>query len=106
MNFLEEHFPEFAEKMQELDGLCTEKKPLDDKTYEMIRFALSVKGRSGPCVRKHFRGALDAGATMRELSFILALTMRESAGADDCWTRDVLGDVREYESGTKGCGCC
>jgi alkylhydroperoxidase/carboxymuconolactone decarboxylase family protein YurZ len=46
-------------------------------------------------VLKHFKGALEAGATVKELAYILALVMREAAGADDCWTHDVIGDWKE-----------
>jgi len=38
---------------------------------------------------------MEAGATLKELAFIMALTLRESAGADDCWTHDALGDVQK-----------
>ena len=51
------------------------------------------------------KGAIDAGAEGRELAYILALVMREAAGADDCWTHDVIGDWSEIISGGKGCGC-
>lgn len=63
--------------------------PLDRKTDELIRFALSIKGRSAPCVHKHFRGSRAAGATDAEIANVFALTMRESAGADECWTAGV-----------------
>jgi alkylhydroperoxidase/carboxymuconolactone decarboxylase family protein YurZ len=56
-------------------------------------------------VLKHFRGALDAGATVQELAYILALVMREAAGADDCWTHDVLSDWQEIVAGNMACGC-
>lgn len=49
---------------------------------------------------KHFKGALDAGATVKELSYILALVMCEAAGADDCWTHDVIGDWQAAMSKT------
>lgn len=106
MRMLEEYFPEFVQKLDEMDELYAEKKLIDEKTYQFICFALSIKGRSAPCVRKHFKGALDAGATVQELSYILALTMRESAGADDCWTHDVLGELDAIITGKKDCGCC
>lgn len=48
---------------------------------------------------------MDAGATVKELSYILALTMREAAGADDCWTHDVLGDWQEILKGNVCCSC-
>ena len=88
-----------------MDELYKEKRTIDEKTYQFICFALSIKARSKPCVLKHFKGALDAGATVKELSYILALVMREAAGADDCWTHDVLGEWKEILKGNVACGC-
>jgi AhpD family alkylhydroperoxidase len=105
MGMLEEFFPEFTEKLDEIDRLYEEKRSIDEKTYQFICFALSIKARSKPCVLKHFKGALDAGATVKELSYILALTMREAAGADDCWTHDVVDDWKEIVKGNVDCGC-
>lgn len=105
MRMLEEFFPEFSGKLDELDELYAEKRTIDEKTYQFICFALSIKGRSKPCVIKHFKGALEAGATVEELSYILALTMREAAGADDCWTHDALVDWKEIIAGNIKCTC-
>jgi AhpD family alkylhydroperoxidase len=102
---LEEFFPEFAGKLDEIDELYKENRFIDEKTYQFICFALSIKARSKPCVLKHFKGALDAGATVEELTYILALVMREAAGADDCWTHDVIGEWRDILKGDVGCGC-
>ena len=102
---LEEHFPAFVKKLDEIDALYASKKKIDEKTYQFICFALSIKGRSKPCVLKHFKGAIDAGATVEELTYILALTMREAAGADDCWTHDVLSDWKRIVDGKVDCGC-
>jgi len=105
MRMLSQFFPEFAEKLDEMDKLYEEKRSIDEKTYQFICFALSIKGRSKPCVLKHFKGAMDAGATVKELSYILALTMRESAGADDCWTHDVIGEWKDLLAGKVDCSC-
>jgi AhpD family alkylhydroperoxidase len=105
MRMLAEFFPEFVEKLEEIDKLYNEKREIDEKTYQFICFALSIKARSKPCVLKHFKGALEAGATVKELSFIFALVMREAAGADDCWTHDVLGDWQEIVAGNIRCDC-
>lgn len=105
MRMLAEFFPEFAEMLDGMDELYKEKRTIDEKTYQFICFALSIKARSKPCVLKHFKGALDAGATVKELSYILALVMREAAGADDCWTHDVLGEWKEILKGNVDCGC-
>lgn len=102
---LAEFFPEFADRLEELDALYADTRTIDEKTYQFICFALSIKARSRPCVLKHFKGALEAGATVKELSYILALVMREAAGADDCWTHDVIGDWKEILAGNVGCDC-
>jgi len=82
MRLLAEWSPEFAEKF---DEIYREKRSIDEKTYQFICFALSIKNRSKPCLLKHFKGAMEAGATLKELAHIMALTFRESAGGDDCW---------------------
>ena len=105
MRMLAEFFPEFAERLNELDDLYADKRTIDERTYQFICFALSIKARSRPCVLKHFKGALEAGATVKELAYILALVMREAAGADDCWTHDVIGDWKEIMAGDVGCDC-
>lgn len=105
MRMLEEFFPEFAQMLDEMDELYKTKRTIDEKTYQFICFALSIKGRSKPCVLKHFKGALEAGATVKELAYILALTMREAAGADDCWTHDVIGEWRDILAGNIDCSC-
>lgn len=105
MRMLEEFFPEFTKKLNEIDALYTEKRMIDEKTYQFICFALAIKSRSKPCVLKHFKGALEAGATVQELNYILALVMREAAGADDCWTHDVIGDWKEIIAGNIQCAC-
>ena len=105
MRMLAEFFPEFAEQLDQMDELYGDRRTIDEKTYQFICFALSVKARSKPCVLKHFKGALEAGATVKELAYILALVMREAAGADDCWTHDVIGDWKEILAGNVDCGC-
>lgn len=105
MRMLAQLFPEFAQALDDMDKLYAEKRQIDEKTYQFLCFALSIKARSKPCVLKHFKGALDAGASLQELAYILALVMREAAGADDCWTHDVLGDVADIVAGKIDCGC-
>ena len=102
---LEQFFPEFTEKLDEIDKLYEDERTIDEKTYQFICFSLSIKARSKPCVLKHFKGALEAGATVKELSYIFALVMREAAGADDCWTHDVLGDWKDIIAGNVKCDC-
>ena len=78
-------------------------RPFDKKTDELMRFALSIKGRSAPCVRKHFKGARAEGATDAEIAYVFGLTMRESAGADECWTAGVISDLLTAED-SGACG--
>jgi AhpD family alkylhydroperoxidase len=105
MRLLAEFFPEFTELLDKMDELYASKRMIDEKTYQFICFATSIKARSKPCVLKHFKGALEAGATVKELAYIFALVMREAAGADDCWTHDVIGDWKEIIAGNVDCGC-
>ncbi len=105
MRMLAEFFPEFSELLESMDELYAGSRTIDEKTYQFICFALSVKARSKPCVLKHFKGALQAGATVKELAYILALVMREAAGADDCWTHDVIGDWKDIIRGNISCDC-
>ncbi|HOV10954.1 MAG TPA: carboxymuconolactone decarboxylase family protein [Bacteroidales bacterium] len=95
MGFIKENFPEFAEKFEEIDKMYRQNMCIDEKTYQFICLALAIKGRSAPCVKKHFIGATLAGASLEEIASIIALTERESAGNDDCWVNDVLSDYRE-----------
>jgi alkylhydroperoxidase/carboxymuconolactone decarboxylase family protein YurZ len=103
MRLLKEWFLEFAMELDIMDELYEEKRRIDEKTYQYLCFAMAIKGRSAPCVRKHFLGALKAGATVKELTYIMALVFRESAGNDDCWVHEVLGDYKELMKGNIQC---
>ena len=107
MGFLSENLDGIYTGLDQMDAALKAQQPIDDKTFELICFALSIKARSGPCVRKHYRGALAAGSSKKELAYIFGLTMREAAGADDCWTHSVISDLADVEtsSGGAGCGC-
>ncbi len=96
--------PEFAGKPDEIDEIYRGKRSIDEKTYPFICFALSIKNQSKPCLLKHFKGAMETGATLKEFSTIMALPFRESAGRGDCWTHDALGDVRTLL--TENIQCC
>ncbi|HUT00562.1 MAG TPA: carboxymuconolactone decarboxylase family protein [Candidatus Thermoplasmatota archaeon] len=100
---LAEWFPEFAKELDDIDEFYKKKRLIDEKTYQFICFALAIKGHSAPCVRKHFKGALEAGATVKELTYIMALVFRESAGNDDCWVHDILSDYKELMKGNVQC---
>jgi len=104
MGFLSANLEAFTQSLAQVDATMAELRPIDKKTDELLRFALSIKARSAPCVRKHYRGSLEAGASSKELAYVFALTMREAAGADDCWTHSVIGDLVDSD-GDSSCGC-
>jgi len=91
--FLATHMAPFTAALGSLDKALDAARTVDSKTDELIRFALSIKARSEPCVRKHFAGALAAGASEAEIGYVFALTMREAAGADDCWTHGIIASL-------------
>ena len=43
MRMLAEFFPEFAELLGKMDELYTEKRTIDEKTFQFICFALSIR---------------------------------------------------------------
>ncbi|MCP3969928.1 MAG: carboxymuconolactone decarboxylase family protein [Rhodobacteraceae bacterium] len=93
MGILRDNMADFGTALDKVDAKLDAARPFDKKTDELLRFALSIKGRSAPCVRKHFKGSKAAGATDAEIGYVFALTMRESAGADECWTAGVLSEL-------------
>jgi AhpD family alkylhydroperoxidase len=108
--FLATHQAPFTAALGDLDHALDAARTVDAKTDELIRFALSIKARSEPCVRKHFAGALAAGASESEIGYVCALTMREAAGADDCWTHGIIASMTtendsDVNDDTAG-GCC
>ncbi|MEO1191031.1 MAG: carboxymuconolactone decarboxylase family protein [Pseudomonadota bacterium] len=113
MSLLSTQIPDFGASLRSLDEQLDQARPFEPKIDELFRFALSIKARSAPCVRKHYRGALAAGANEAELAYVFALTMREAAGADDCWTHKVIADLaqpaealKEPASITERASCC
>jgi len=105
VNFLNTNAAPVMDALKDLDAALDTHCPFDAKTDELMRFALSIKARSEPCVRKHFRGSRAAGATDAEIGYVFALTMSEAAGADDCWTHSVISDLVDGDDdGSCGCG--
>ena len=110
--FLTTHMAPFTAALGTVDQALDAARTVDAKTDELIRFALSIKARSEPCVRKHFVGALAAGASEAEIGYVFALTMREAAGVDDCWTHGIIASLTtEPDSGSDladddQAGCC
>jgi len=105
MSFLSTNLGEFTQSLARVGATLEAQRPIDKKTDELLRFALSIKARSKPCVRKHYRGSVNAGASSQELAYVFALTMREAAGADDCWTHSVISDLVDADA-VASCGSC
>lgn len=105
MRMLEELYPEFTGKLGELDASFFSTIKLDKKTLHFVCLALSIRGRSKPCIFTHFKGALAAGATKEEIASLIALTIREAAGQDDCYIHDILGDWESLMPGDGKCDC-
>ena len=61
MGFLSTNLETFARSLGQVDAILEEQRPIDKKTDELLPFALSIKVRSKPCVRKHYRGSIHAG---------------------------------------------
>jgi len=64
MRLLTQYFPEFDDKLDEIDNIYQEKRMINEKTYQFICLALSIKNRSAPCVKKHIKGVLEAGVEL------------------------------------------
>ena len=105
MGFLSNNIDPFTSALQQVDDVLEQTRPFDKKTDELLRFALSIKARSAPCVRKHFKGATAAGASDAEIAYVFALTMREAAGADDCWAHGIISDL-DATGDDASCGGC
>ena len=103
MGILRDTLAAYGAALNQVDEELAKARPFDNKTDELTRFALSIKGRSAPCVRKHFNGARAEGATDAEIAYVFGLTMRESAGADECWTAGVLSELLTADD-TGACG--
>jgi alkylhydroperoxidase/carboxymuconolactone decarboxylase family protein YurZ len=106
MGFSSTNLEALTQSLGQVDATLAKHCPFDKKTGELLHFELSIKARSKPRVRKHYRGSVNAGASSQEIAYVFALTMREAAGADDCRTHSIVGDLVEAEtSGGRGsCG--
>ncbi|MBE6525187.1 MAG: hypothetical protein IJF47_02090 [Candidatus Methanomethylophilaceae archaeon] len=108
MRFIEEYFPEFVEAMDEVDAASEMKRPIDDKTFHLICFALAARTRSSTSLKAHFHAAIKCGASLRELAYVMSVVENEGSRMDDTWMHDTLGDWTqltrdEYDSGCR-CG--
>ena len=54
---------------------------LDKKTKELIALACSVMADCVPCIRYHYKYAVEAGASREEMAEAFAISMSVSAGS-------------------------
>ena len=68
--------------------------PLDEKSRELLKLALSIGAKMEGAVHSHARKALDAGATPREIRHLVLLCLTTlgfpSTMAALTWVEDVL----------------
>jgi AhpD family alkylhydroperoxidase len=70
-----ERFPQLADAYDKLGEAAHQSGPLDEKTRQLIKLALSVGAGHEGAVHSHTRRAMDAGATKEELFQVLALAV-------------------------------
>ena len=70
-----ERFPQLADAYDRLGEAAHQSGPLDEKTRQLVKLALSVGAGHEGAVHSHTRRAMDAGATKEELFQVLALAV-------------------------------
>lgn len=105
MRFTEEYFPDFADAMNEVEAAVEMKRPFDDKTYHLISFALAFKYKNPIASKAHFHAAMKAGASTRELAYVISMTEFETMRMDDTWIHDALGDWTQLTRDDFDTGC-
>lgn len=98
LEMFENHMRDYANLRDVQLDLLKKKAPFDEKIFQFFCLALSIKGRSAPCVIKHYKESIEVGATIEELEYIVALVSFESAGADICWSNDILSKLIKCEA--------
>ena len=88
-------FPRIGRAWEALGGACAQAGPLDARTRELVKLALSIGARLEGGVHAHTRRALDAGATPEQIRHVVALAPSTVgfpiAVAAFTWIRDVTG---------------
>ena len=81
-----------------LGALSHEAGPLDEKTRELVKLALSIGAKLEGAVHSHAGRALEAGATVREIRHVVLLGLTTlgfpSTMAALTWVEDVLKKAR------------
>lgn len=94
-NFTEE-YPEVAESYAQLGHAVHNSGPLDQKTRELIKLAMSCGAQKEGAVHSHTRKALEAGCTEAEIKQVVLLLLptlgMPSMMAAMTWVNDILND--------------
>jgi len=94
-NFTEE-FPEIANAYSSLGHAVHNSGPIDQKTRELIKLAISCGAQKEGAVHSHTRKALGAGASKEEIRQVVLLTLptlgMPSMMAAMTWVNDILED--------------
>lgn len=70
-----DRFPELAEAYDKLGEAAHQSGPLDDKTRQLVKLALSIGAGNEGAVQSHTRRAIHAGAKHEEIFHVLALAV-------------------------------
>ncbi len=83
-----------SEAYDRLAKVCHQAGPLNEKTRELVKLALSIGAKMEGAVHSHTRRALDAGATRSEIHHLVLLGLTTigfpSSIAALTWVEDVL----------------
>ena len=87
-------YPKIWQAYDRLGTLAHEAGPLNDKTRELAKLALSIGAKPEGAVHSHARRALEAGATPAEIRHLVLLSLTTlgfpSTIAALTWVEDVL----------------
>ena len=103
MRLLEEWFPKFVKELDNIDRMIKNNCLINGKIYQLICFALAIHGHYAFCERKYLKGALDADAMNKEITYNMALVFRESAGNNYGWVQDVLANHKYFMKNIVNC---
>jgi 4-carboxymuconolactone decarboxylase len=89
------NYPKIWEAYDKLGALSHAAGPLDEKTRELIKLALSIGAKLEGAVHSHTRKALKAGASPTEVRHVVLLGVTTlgfpATIAVTTWVEDVLG---------------
>lgn len=88
------NYPKVWEAYDKLGALSHAAGPLDEKTRELVKLALSIGGKLEGAVHSHTRKALRAGASREEIRHVVLLALTTlgfpSTITVTTWIEDVL----------------